>query len=137
MERSSSKAWSREEHREFIQQLIERDIPVFYGGQPTLREGPKARELADHLNKKFGNGRTVVALKSRFTKLRKERGWPDAYHDIVETERIDQMNDNQTKARTDSDNGWIMIDVAKFQYLYSGRNNYDVNECLMRARVDQ
>ena len=137
MERSSSKAWSREEHREFIQQLIERDIPVFYGGQPTLREGPKARELADHLNKKFGNGRTVVALKSRFTKLRKEHGWPDAYENMRACEDIDRMNENQSKARTDSDNGWIMIDVGKFQSLYTGRNNYDVNECLMRARVDQ
>ena len=28
------------------------------------------------------------------------------------------MAENQTQARTDSDNGWIMIDVAKFNFVY-------------------
>ena len=137
MERSSSKAWSPEEHREFIKQLIKRDIPVFYGGKPTLREGPKARELADHLNKKFGNGRTVVALKSRFTKLRKEQGWPDAYENMRACEHLDEMVNNEQKVRNESDNGWIMIDVAKFLYLFKGQNSYDINEILMHSRVDQ
>ena len=137
MEKSSAKKWTPNEHREFIQQLIDRDIPVFYRGQPTLRNNPQTRQLAMDLNKKFGNGRSFLALQSRFTQLRKEQGWPEAYENMLACEDIDRMNDNQTQARTDSDNGWIMIDVAKFQSLYTGRNNYDVNECLMRARVDQ
>ena len=137
MKMRTAKKWCNEEHREFLVQLKKRNLIRMYGGKPALLDTAETADLAQHLNSLFDRKRSAKALCSRFVKMRNSQGWPEAYENYMASERIDLMNENQTKARTDSDNGWIMIDVAKFQSLYSGRNSYDVNECLMRARVDQ
>ena len=133
----TAKKWCNEEHREFLVQLKKRNLVRVYGGKPALLETAETEDLAQHLNNKFGRQRSAKALCSRFVKMRNNPGWPEAYDYWMDSERIDLMNENQEKARDTSDNGWIMIDVAKFQSLYTGRNSYDINECLMRARVDQ
>lgn len=136
MEKSSCKKWCEREHRQFIVELKKRNLPVMYGGKPTLRNTPQTKQLAEDLNKMFNKGRSVLSLTSRFVDIRDEHGWPEAYDRTVDAEHIDEMNDNQTKARATSDNGWIMIDVAAFQHYYADPS-LDLNEALMKARVDQ
>ena len=145
IQRSSSKRWSSEEDFMLLNEIKKRNLLSTRNNKlylPVLED--KTNQLAIDINEKFGKDRSSAALAARFYDFKTKVGWPEALDNMIEGKEqefdcqiIEDMNNNLSKVREKSDNGWIMIDVGKFQSLFMGRNSYDVNECLMLSRVDQ